>query len=53
MVEALPVVTEDLGSVTKEFNGWIENLRITINVGVMLKTTLLGTVRKLKKVLEM
>ena len=53
MVEVVPVVIGALGSVTKEFDGWIEKLGITNNVGVMQKTTLLGTRRILRKVLEM
>ena len=53
MVEVIPVVIGALGSVTKEFDGWIEKLGITSNVGVMQKTALLETVRVLRKVLEM
>ena len=53
MVEGLPVVIRALGSVTKEFDGWIEKLGITNNVGVMQKGALLGTERILRKVLEM
>ena len=53
MVEVVPVVIGVLGSVTKEFDGWIEKLGITNNVGVMQKTTLLGTRRILRKVLKM
>ena len=53
MAEVLPVVIGALGSVTKEFDGWFEKLRITYNVGVMQKTALLGTARLLRKVLEM
>ena len=53
MVEVLPIVIGALGSATKEFDGWIEKLGITNNVGVMQKTALLGTTRILKKVLEM
>ena len=53
MVEVIPVVIGALGSVTKEFDGWIEKLGITNNVGVMQKTALLGTVSILRKVLEM
>ena len=40
MVEVVPVVTGALGSVTKEFDGWIEMLLITNIVGVMEKTAL-------------
>ena len=53
MAELVPVVIGALGIVTKEFDGWIEKLGITNNVGVMQKTALLGTARILRKVLEM
>ena len=52
-VEVVPVVIGALGSVTKEFDGWIEKLGTTFNVGVVQKTALLGTARILRKVLEM
>ena len=52
-VEIVPVVIGALGSVTKEFDRWIEKLGITLNVGVVQKTALLGTARILMKVLEM
>ena len=50
MVKVVPVVIEALGSVTKEFDGWIEKL--TINVEAMQKTAMLGTARILRKVLK-
>ena len=53
MVEVIPVAIGALGSVKKEFDGWIEKLGITNNVRVMLKTALLGTASILRKVLEM
>ena len=53
MVEIVPVVIGAHGCVTKEFDEWIEKLRITNKVGVMQKTALLGTARILRKVLEM
>ena len=53
MVEVVPVVIETLGSVTKEFDRWIEKLGITRNVGLMQKTALLGTAKRFRKVLEM
>ena len=40
-------------TVTKEFDGWIQKLWITNNVGVMKKTALLGNAIILRKVLEM
>ena len=53
MVEFAPVVKGALRSFTKEFDGWIEKPGIANNVGGMPKTTLLGTARIWKKVLEM
>ena len=53
MVEVVPLVIGARGSVKKEFDGLIEKLRITNNVGVTQKIALLGTARILKKVLEM
>ena len=52
-VEIVPVVTEALRNVSAEFDRWMGKLGITCNVGVMQKTTLLGTARILRKVLEM
>ena len=42
MLEVVSVVIEALRSVTKEFDVWIEKLRITNNVRVMQNTALLG-----------
>ena len=53
MIEVVPVPIGALGSVTKEFDGWIEKLRITNNVGVTQKTPLFAIARILRKVLEM
>ena len=53
MVDVVPVVTGALERITKEFDGWIEKLRIRNDVRVMQKTALLGTARILRKVLEM
>ena len=47
-VEVVPVVIGALGSVTKEFDRWIEKLGITFNVEVVQKTALLGTARILR-----
>ena len=52
-VEFVPVVIGALGSITKEYDRWIEKLGITCNVGVRQKAALLGTARILQKVLEM
>ena len=48
-VEVVPVVIGALGSVTKGFDGLIEKLEITKNVGVMQKTALLGTGEYIEK----
>ena len=53
MIEVVPVPIGALGSVTKEFDGWIEKLRITNNVGVTQKTPLFAIARILRKALEM
>ena len=52
-VEVVSVVIGALGSVTKEFDGWVEKLGITSNAGVIQETALLGTAGILRKVLEM
>ncbi len=52
-VQVVPVVVGALGSVTKEFDRWIEKLGIPGDVGAAQKTALLGTARILRKVLEM
>ena len=53
LIEVVSVEIEALGSVTKEFYGWIEKLRITNRAGVMQKTALLGTATILRRRLEM
>ena len=52
-VEIVPVVIGALGGVSAEFDRWMGKLDITCTVGVMQKTTLLGTARILRKVLKM
>ena len=51
-VKITPVVIEALGSVSAEFDRWMERLGITCSIGVMQKRALLGTARILRKVLE-
>ena len=51
-LEIAPVVIGTFGSVSAEFDRWMEKLGITCNVGVMQKSALLGTARILTKVLE-
>ena len=48
MVEVASVVIGALGSATKEFDGWIEKLRVTKNDGAMRKTALFRTTRILR-----
>ena len=52
LVKVVSVVIGALGSVTKEFDEWIEKLGITNNVEVMQKSAL-QTTRILRKVMEM
>ncbi len=51
-VIVVPVIVGALGSVTKKLDEWLEKLDITINTAILQKTTLLGTARILRKVLE-
>ena len=43
MAKVVPVVIEAFRTITRELDGWIEELGMTCNVRVMQKTTLLGT----------
>ena len=52
MVEIVPVEIGALGNVIKEFDEWIEKLRMIKNAGVMQKDALLGNAGILRKVLE-
>ena len=52
-VHVVPVVVGALGSVTKEFDRWMEKLGVPVDVGIVQKTALLGTARILRIVLEM
>ena len=52
-VQVIPIVVGALGSISKGFNGWLERLKIKVNVGIVQKSALLGTARILRKVLEM
>ena len=36
--------------VTKKFKTWLEKLQVDVNIGVVRKTTMLGTVRILRTV---
>ena len=52
-VKVVPVVIGALGSVTKDFDNWMEKLEVPSNVGPIQKTALLGTARILRRVLEL
>ena len=52
-VEVVPVVVGALGCITKGFSGWMDILGIKLNVGMVQKSVLLGTLRILRKVLDM
>jgi len=51
-VTVIPIVLGALGSVTKNFEKYTEKLEVVINVTETQKTTLLGTARILRMVLE-
>ena len=46
-------VVESLGSVTKNSDKWLGKLNVKISTSLLQKTTLLGTARILRKVLEL
>ena len=48
----IPVVLGALGSVTKDFEKYVDKIEIKIDLHNVQKTTLLGTERILRKVLE-
>ena len=52
-VKVVLVIIGVLGSVTKEFDNWMEKLELPSNVGALQKTALLGTARILRRVLEL
>ena len=52
IISVIPVVVGALGSITKKLNEWLEKLELAVNIVLLQKTTLLGTARILRKVLE-
>ena len=52
-VKIIPVVVGALGSVTKKLGQWIEKLGIRVRIGLLQKTTPLGTARILRKVIDL
>ena len=51
-LEVVPVVVGALGVVSKRLDAWLEKLGVTIRMGLLQKTALLGTARILRKVLD-
>ena len=51
-VQVILIVVGSLGSVTKNSDKWLERLVAKISISLLQKTTLLGTARILRKVLE-
>ena len=52
-VQVVPVVVGSLGSVTKNLDKWLGKLNVKISISLLQKTTLLGTVRIFRMVLEL
>ena len=50
--EVVLLVVGALGAVSKMLDTWLDELGITIRMGLLQKTTLLGTARILRKVFE-
>ena len=46
------VILGALGSITKKLGEWIKKLDISLGIGLLQKTTILGTARILRKVLD-
>ena len=47
------IVVGSLGSVTKNLDKWLGKLNVKISISLLQKTTLLGTARILRRVLEL
>ena len=52
-VEVIPVVIGALGTVTKQFEKWIQKLDLEITAEMLQKSCSLGTARTIRKVLDM
>ena len=48
-VDVVPVIVRALGSVTQKLGQWIEKLWIRVRIGLLQKTTLLGTASHVKE----
>ena len=51
-IDVIPVVLWALGSVTKDFEKYVDKIGIKIDLHTVQETSLLGTARILRKVLE-
>ena len=51
-LDVVPVVVGALGVVSNRLDAWLEKLGVTIRMGLLQKTALLGTARILRKLLE-
>ena len=51
-LEVVLVVVGALGVLSKRLDAWLEELGVTIRTGLLQKTTLLGTARILRRLLE-
>ena len=52
-VEVIPIVVGALGVVTKKIQKWLKKIGVEIRTELLQKTTLLGTARILRRVLQM
>ena len=52
-VHVIPILSGALGSISKNFIGFLHQLEINTNMGDLQKVALLGTARILRKVLEL
>ena len=53
IVQVVPIVVGSLGSVTKNLDKWLGKLNVKSSIPLLQQTTLLGTGRILRKVLEL
>ena len=51
-VDVIPVVIGALGTVTKNFDKWLEKLELDLTVEMLQRPCLLGTARIIRKVLD-
>ena len=51
-VDVIPVVIGALGTVTRNFDKWLEKLELELTVEMLQRPCLLGTARIIRKVLD-